>query len=104
MDVAHPGRDAYVHHPHGGRAMIGFIVFGLVVGALARLVLPGNQHLSIVVTLLVGLVGSIVGGIVANALGTGSVFELNFLGSIVAIIAAALLILIVDRGAAQRRA
>ncbi|MDQ6698401.1 MAG: GlsB/YeaQ/YmgE family stress response membrane protein [Actinomycetota bacterium] len=84
--------------------MIGFIVFGLVVGALARLVLPGKQHLSILVTLIVGLVGSVVGGTIASALGTGDVFELNFLGSIVAIIAAALLIVIVDRGAAQRRA
>ncbi len=84
--------------------MIGFIVFGLVVGALARLVLPGNQHLSIVVTLVVGLVGSVVGGVIASAIGTGDVFELNFLGSIVAIAAAALLILIVDRGAAHRRA
>jgi uncharacterized membrane protein YeaQ/YmgE (transglycosylase-associated protein family) len=84
--------------------MIGFIVFGLVVGALARLVLPGNQHLSILVTLIVGLVGSVVGGVIASALGTGDVFELNLLGSIVAIAAAALLILIVDRTAAQRRA
>jgi len=84
--------------------MIGFIVFGLVVGALARLVLPGNQHLSILVTLIVGLVGSVVGGVIASALGTGDVFELNLLGSIVAIAAAALLIVIVDRTAAQRRA
>jgi len=84
--------------------MIGFIVFGLVVGALARLVLPGNQHLSILVTLIVGLVGSVVGGVIASALGTGDVFELNLLGSIVAIAAAALLILIADRTAAQRRA
>lgn len=84
--------------------MIGFIVFGLVVGALARLVLPGNQHLSILVTLIVGLVGSVVGGVIASALGTGDVFELNLLGSIVAIAAAALLILLVDRTAAQRRA
>ena len=84
--------------------MIGFIVFGLVVGALARLVLPGKQHLSILVTLIVGLVGSVVGGVIASALGTGDVFELNLLGSIVAIAAAALLILIADRTAAQRRA
>lgn len=72
--------------------MIGFIVFGLVVGAVARLIKPGKQNLSLLATLLLGLAGSVVGGIVANLLGTGSIFELNILGSIVAIVVAVLLI------------
>lgn len=85
--------------------MIGFIVFGLVVGIIARLVVPGRQHMSIVVTLLLGVVGSVIGGLVANALGTGDTFELNFLGSIAAIAAAALLIVAVEKsGLADRRA
>ena len=84
--------------------MIGFIVFGLVVGALARLVVPGRQHLSVGMTLLLGLVGSVVGGVVANALGTGDIFELNIIGSIVAIAAAAFLIIVGDRvGAVTKR-
>ncbi len=77
--------------------MIGFIVFGLVVAALARLIVPGRQHLSIGMTLLLGLVGSVVGGVIANALGTGDVWELNFIGSVVAIAAAAFLIIVGDR-------
>jgi len=77
--------------------MIGFIVFGLVVGALARLVVPGRQHLSIGMTLVLGLIGSVVGGVVANALGTGDIFELNIVGSIVAIAAAVVLIIAGDR-------
>ncbi|MGH9264292.1 MAG: GlsB/YeaQ/YmgE family stress response membrane protein [Acidimicrobiales bacterium] len=77
--------------------MIGFIVFGLVVGALARLVIPGRQHLSIGMTLLLGLIGSVIGGVVANALGTGDIFELNVIGSIVAIAAAILLIVAGER-------
>lgn len=72
--------------------MIGFIVFGLVVGALARLIKPGRQHLSVVMTLLVGLAGSVIGGLIANLLGTGDIFELNLLGSIVAIISAVVLL------------
>lgn len=82
--------------------MIGFIVFGLVVGALARLVLPGKQHLSIIATLLIGLVGSVIGGVIANSLGTGDILELNVLGAVVAIISAAVLIAIIDRGYASR--
>ncbi len=84
--------------------MIGFIVFGLVVGALARLVVPGKQHLSVLTTLVLGLLGSVVGGLVANSLGTGDLFELNFLGAVVAIAAAVLLVIIGDRvGALSKR-
>jgi uncharacterized membrane protein YeaQ/YmgE (transglycosylase-associated protein family) len=83
--------------------MIGFIVFGLVVGALARLLLPGEQHLSILATLLIGVAGSVVGGVIANLLGTGSIFELNILGSIVAIITAVVLVVAIDRTATTRR-
>lgn len=72
--------------------MIGFIVFGLVVGAVARLLVPGRQHLGVLATLLLGLVGSVIGGTVANLLGTGDIFELNVLGAIVAFISAALLV------------
>jgi uncharacterized membrane protein YeaQ/YmgE (transglycosylase-associated protein family) len=83
--------------------MIGFIVFGLVVGIVARLILPGRQHLSPLATLAIGLVGSIIGGIIANALGTGDVFELNVLGSIVAIVSAVVLIALAEGMSGDRR-
>lgn len=72
--------------------MIGFIIAGLVIGALARLFKSGKQDLSLLATLLLGLAGSVIGGVVANALGTGDIFELNILGFVVAVIAAVLLI------------
>lgn len=72
--------------------MIGFIVAGLVIGALARLVKPGKQNLSLLMTLLLGLAGSVIGGVVANLLGTGDIWELNVIGFVVAVIAAVLLI------------
>lgn len=72
--------------------MIGFIVAGLIIGALARLIKPGQQNLGWIATLLLGLVGSVIGGTIASLLGTGDIFELNVLGFIVAVIAAVLLI------------
>ncbi|MEZ0578679.1 GlsB/YeaQ/YmgE family stress response membrane protein [Nocardioides sp. MH1] len=77
-------------------ALIGFLVFGLVVGVLARLLKPGRQHLGIAGTLLLGVIGSVIGGVIASALGTGDIWELNFLGAVVAVIAAVLLIGVVE--------
>ena len=72
--------------------MIGFIVAGLVIGALARLIKPGKQDLSLLITLLLGLVGSVIGGTIASLLRTGDIFELNVLGFVVAVIASVLLV------------
>jgi uncharacterized membrane protein YeaQ/YmgE (transglycosylase-associated protein family) len=72
--------------------MIGFLVAGLIIGALARLIKPGKQNLSILATLVLGLVGSLIGGLIAQLFGTGSIWELNILGFILAVVAAVLLI------------
>lgn len=83
--------------------MIGFIIAGLVIGALARLIKPGKQNLGVLATLLLGIVGAIIGGVIANLLGTGDIFELNVVGFIVAVIAAVLLIGVAE-GLSGRRA
>ncbi len=72
--------------------MIGFLVAGLVIGALARLIKPGKQSLGLLATLGLGLVGSLIGGLIAQFFGTGDIWELNILGFVLAVIAAVLLI------------
>jgi len=72
--------------------MIGFLVAGLIIGALARLFKPGRQNLGILATLGLGLVGSLIGGTVAWLLGTGSIWELNVLGFVLAVVAAVVLV------------
>jgi len=84
-------------------AVIGFIVFGLFVGVVARLLVPGHHRISLLMTLALGCVGSVIGGVVANALGTGDMWELNFLGAVVAIVSAAVLVAAVTAGSGSRR-
>src|SRR6202035_4771278 len=48
--------------------IIWWILIGLVVGAVARLVIPGRQLIGIIVTILIGIVAAIVGGILTAAL------------------------------------
>ena len=82
--------------------MIGFIVFGLVVGFVARAIVPGRQKMSLAWTLGLGVAGSVIGGIIANALGTGDIWELDFIGSVVAIAAATVLVVVADRAGMGR--
>lgn len=83
--------------------MIGFIVAGLVIGALARLLKPGKQNLGLLATLGLGLVGSIIGGSIAAAIGTGDIWELNMLGFVVAVVAAIALIGVAEAIAPKRK-
>ncbi|MBA3620274.1 MAG: hypothetical protein H0W56_11920, partial [Acidothermales bacterium] len=52
--------------------MVGLIILGLIIGALARLVVPGANPIGLVMTLLLGVVGAVVGGLIANAAGIES--------------------------------
>jgi uncharacterized membrane protein YeaQ/YmgE (transglycosylase-associated protein family) len=46
-------------------AIIGWIVFGVIVGALARFFMPGRQPMGIVMTIILGIVGSFLGGLIS---------------------------------------
>lgn len=72
--------------------ILGLVVFGLFIGALARLIKPGRQRISLLMTLLLGVAGTLIGGLVATLLRTGTWYEVDFLGFVVALIAAVLLI------------
>jgi uncharacterized membrane protein YeaQ/YmgE (transglycosylase-associated protein family) len=83
--------------------VIGFLVAGLIIGALARLIVPGKQHLGILATLALGLVGSLIGGLIAQFFGTGDIWELNVVGFVLAVIAAVLLIGVAEGIAGRSR-
>jgi uncharacterized membrane protein YeaQ/YmgE (transglycosylase-associated protein family) len=77
--------------------MIGFLVFGLFVGFIARLLLPGKQKIGLLWTLLLGVAGSLIGGTIANLIGSGDIWELNIIGSIAAILSAVALLVVGER-------
>ena len=77
--------------------MIGFLVAGLIIGVLARVILPGRQHISILWTLVLGVIGSLIGGTIANALRSGSIWELNFVGFVAAVAASVIVLAVAER-------
>ena len=48
--------------------VLGWIFFGLIVGALAKLVMPGRDPGGIIVTMLIGIAGSVLGGFIGQAM------------------------------------
>lgn len=75
--------------------ILGWLVVGLVVGALAKLLMPGKDPGGIIVTIVIGVVGGLLGGFVSSKLfgvSTGSFFELRTW--IIALIGALVLLLI----------
>jgi uncharacterized membrane protein YeaQ/YmgE (transglycosylase-associated protein family) len=50
-------------------AILGWILFGLIVGAMARLVMPGRDPGGLAITIVLGIVGALVGGFIGRLLG-----------------------------------
>ncbi len=69
--------------------IVAWLLIGLVIGALARLLVPGRQHIGIILTILIGIVAALVGGIVTSAVVGAGHTVITF---IVALVAAALLV------------
>jgi uncharacterized membrane protein YeaQ/YmgE (transglycosylase-associated protein family) len=64
--------------------IIGFIVFGLVVGAIAKFVMPGRDPGGLVVTAGIGMLGALVGGLIGRyVLGRGETYTAGWIMSIV---------------------
>lgn len=71
-----------------------WIILGLVAGALAKWLMPGDQGGGWVITILLGIVGAFVGGWVGALVGLGSVTGVN-IGSIVTAVVGAVIVLFV---------
>ncbi len=68
--------------------VLGWMLFGLIVGALAKLVMPGRDPGGIIVTMLIGITGALLGGWVGRAAGwygpnDSAGFLMSFVGAIV---------------------
>ena len=74
--------------------IIGGLLAGIIIGPLARLALPGKQNLSIGVTIVVGAVGAIVGGFVAQALGVGDTRGIDWIKLLIQVAVAAASIMV----------
>jgi uncharacterized membrane protein YeaQ/YmgE (transglycosylase-associated protein family) len=78
--------------------LLSWIVFGLIAGGLAKLIMPGKDPGGCLVTILIGIVGAVIGGFIGAQLGYGGMSEFEFnLGSLFLSIHGAVNLLVISR-------
>lgn len=80
--------------------LIGYIILGLIAGAIAKAIMPGRDPGGLIITILLGIAGSVIGGFIGSALlgygrndGSGGVTEPGFLMSLIFAVIGALILL-----------
>jgi uncharacterized membrane protein YeaQ/YmgE (transglycosylase-associated protein family) len=80
-----------------------FIIFGLVVGFLARALMPGRQSMGLIMTSVLGMVGSLLGGFVGSMISDDDVTRVHSAGLIGSLIGALLVLALVTMGRNRAR-
>ncbi len=75
-------------------SIIGSIIAGIIVGILARLVLPGKQNISVIITIILGILGALIGWWLAGLLGVQETGGVDWIRWLISVIVAAVLIVI----------
>jgi uncharacterized membrane protein YeaQ/YmgE (transglycosylase-associated protein family) len=83
-------------------SIIGTIIAGIVVGLLAKLILPGRQNINLLITTIIGIIGALIGWWIAGLLGVQSTGGIDWIRWIISVIVAA--IGIVAYGAVTKKA
>jgi uncharacterized membrane protein YeaQ/YmgE (transglycosylase-associated protein family) len=88
-----------VHVKETTVGILAWIIFGLIAGALAQLLLPGEDpggggFMGIVITIAIGIVGAFVGGLIGSVLGFGGVTDFDIRSMLIAVVGAIVLLLV----------
>jgi uncharacterized membrane protein YeaQ/YmgE (transglycosylase-associated protein family) len=83
-------------------SVIGWIIFGLIVGVVAKLLMPGRDPGGMIVTIALGIVGALVGGFIGRALGWYA--EGDPVGFVMAVIGAILVLFVYRKVTGSSRA
>jgi uncharacterized membrane protein YeaQ/YmgE (transglycosylase-associated protein family) len=78
------------------------LIGGIIIGPLARLVLPGRQNISLIMTMVIGAVGAIGGGLLYEAFGGGETSGVDWIRLAVQVGVAAVLVLLFGAMAGRR--
>lgn len=72
--------------------IVGALVAGVIIGPLARLLVPGKQDISVLATILLGAVGALIGGVIAQWLGVGDTSGIDWIKFAIQVVVAAVVV------------
>jgi len=75
--------------------ILGWLIMGLIAGALAKLILPGRDPGGFIGTIVIGIVGAVIGGLIGTQLGFGSVEGFDFRSLGIAILGSLILLVLI---------
>lgn len=84
--------------------ILAWIIFGLIVGAIAKFIMPGTQGGGWLITIILGIVGALIGGFLAGALGIGDDGNPWDIGTIAISVLGAILVLFIYGAVTKGRA
>ncbi|MER7505931.1 GlsB/YeaQ/YmgE family stress response membrane protein [Nonomuraea pusilla] len=83
-------------------AIVSAIVIGAIIGALARLLVPGRQNMSIWLTLIVGIVAALIGTLIAQGVGVADTRGIDWWEHVIQLVLAVIGVLLVTKFTAGR--
>ena len=72
--------------------IVGGIIVGAIIGALARLILPGRQNISALTTVVAGVLAAVIGGLIAQIIGVGDTRGIDWIKLIIQVVLAVILV------------
>jgi uncharacterized membrane protein YeaQ/YmgE (transglycosylase-associated protein family) len=102
--ISADARDTLMAHPAKEHVMgvLGWIILGLLAGAIAKALHKGHEPGGVVGTLVVGVAGALVGGLIASAVGIGGIGSFFSLGTWLIAVGGALLLLVIYDALSRR--
>jgi uncharacterized membrane protein YeaQ/YmgE (transglycosylase-associated protein family) len=77
--------------------IIGWCVFGLIIGAIARFLMPGRQNMGLLLTMILGIIGSFVGGFIASLFSGDTEWQASPAGWIMSTLGALLVLFVYSK-------
>lgn len=74
-----------------------WVVFGLLAGIIARCIMPGKEHMGIFMTIILGIIGALIGGVVSTALGFGKVDGFNIYSIAIATVGSIIVLFVIHK-------
>lgn len=74
-----------------------WVVFGLIAGIIARFIMPGKEHMGIFMTMILGIIGALIGGVASTALGLGKVSGFNIYSIAIATLGSIIVLFVIHK-------